>query len=183
MKIPDLKNIIYNEKALIDFLLENDMVIIPVCSRCQEPMTHINIDVTSDETEKRSKDTSLLRGSFFQSIHLSAKEILVLLCEWCKGSSNLSASIELDVMPSTITRWYDRFNKLVFDFLSTFIHSQQIGGEDCIVEIDETVLVKNKYHRDRLLEYQVWAVVRGNRILFFRNSRRSITKYVDRNNK
>jgi hypothetical protein len=30
MKIPDLKNIIYNEEALIDFLLENDMVIIPV---------------------------------------------------------------------------------------------------------------------------------------------------------
>jgi hypothetical protein len=39
MKIPDLKNIIYNEEALIDFLLENDMVIIPVCSRYQEPMT------------------------------------------------------------------------------------------------------------------------------------------------
>jgi hypothetical protein len=117
--------------------------------------------------EKCSNDASLLRGSFFQNTHLSAKEILVLLCEWCKGSSNLSASIELDVMPSTITRWYDRFNKLGFDFLSTFNHSKQIGGEDCIVEIDETVLVKNKYHRDRLLEYQVWAVVRGNRIHFF----------------
>jgi hypothetical protein len=90
-----------------------------------------------------------------------------LLCEWCKGSSNLSASIELDVMPSTITRWYDRFNKLVFDFLSTFIHSQQICGEDCIVEIDETVLVKNKYHRGKLLEYQVWAVVRGQPHTFF----------------
>jgi hypothetical protein len=56
---------------------------------------------------------------------------------------------------------------LVFDFLNTFIHSQKIGGEDCIVEIDETVLVKNKYHRDRLLEYQVWAVVRGQPHTFF----------------
>jgi hypothetical protein len=172
MKIPDLKNIIYNEEALIDFLLENDMVIIPVCIKCQEPMTKTNDPYKyrcylRRDGKKRSKDASLLRGSFFQNTHLSAKEILVLLCEWCKGSSNLSASIELDVMPSTITRWYDRFNKLVFDFLNTFIHSQQIGGKDCIVEIDETVLVKNKYHRDRLLEYQVWAVVRGNRILFF----------------
>jgi hypothetical protein len=52
MKIPDLKNIIYNEEALIDFLLENDVVMIPVCNRCQEPMTHINIWVISDEMGK-----------------------------------------------------------------------------------------------------------------------------------
>jgi hypothetical protein len=101
--------------------------------------------------EKCSNDASLLRGSFFKNTHLSAKEILVLLCEWCKGSSNLSASIELDVMPSIITRWYARFNKLVFDFLSTFIHSQQIGGKDFIVEIDEIVLVKTNTIEVRFL--------------------------------
>jgi hypothetical protein len=89
-------------------------------------------------------------------------------------------------MPSTITRWYARFNKLVFDFLSTFIHPQQIGGEDCMAEIDETVLVKNKYHRDRLLEYQVWAVVRGQPHTFFyrkvddrsrNNKKKNCTRY------
>ena len=59
---------------------------------------------------------------------------------------------------------------MVSNFLSTFIYSQQIGGEGCIVEIDETLLVKNKYHRGRLLEYQVWAVggvVRGQPHTFF----------------
>jgi hypothetical protein len=113
MKIPDLKNIIYNEEALIDFLLENDMVIIPVCIKCQEPMTKTNDPYKyrcylRRDGKKRSKDASLLRGSFFQNTHLSAKEILVLLCEWCKGSSNLSASIELDGMLVLIS-WFLTF--------------------------------------------------------------------------
>ncbi len=46
---------------------------------------------------------------------------------------------------------------------------EQIGGPELFVEIDETVLVKNKYNRGRLLQHQVWAngaVVRGQQIVF-----------------
>ena len=72
MKIPEFKNIIYNGPVLIDFLIENDILKIPVCSKCEEPMTK-----TSDpykyrcylrrNKKKCSNDASLLRGSFFQN--------------------------------------------------------------------------------------------------------------------
>lgn len=175
MKIPEFKKIIYNEILFKDYLIEQDILRIPMCSICREPMSETNDPYKyrcylRRNKKKCSNDGSLLKGSYFHHAKLSAKELMILLCEWCKGSSNISASIELDVAPSTITRWYSRFNKSVSDFIFSYIHSQQIGGDDCIVEIDETVLVKNKYHQGRLLEYQVWAiggVVRGHAHTFF----------------
>ena len=158
--------------------MEQYILKVPECSKCLEPMSK-TVDpyryrcYLRRDKKKCSNDASILKGSFFQQTQLSVKKILILLCEWCKGSSNLSASMELDVSQSTITRCYSRLNELVSNFLTTLIHRQQIGGEGCIVEVDETVLVKNKYHRGRLLEYQVWAVggvVRGQQHTFFLKS-------------
>jgi hypothetical protein len=61
MKIPDLKNIIYNEEALIDFLLENDMVIIPVCIKCQEPMTKTNDPYKYRCNLRREREKNVLK--------------------------------------------------------------------------------------------------------------------------
>lgn len=93
-----------------------------------------------------------------------------MLCEWCKNVLNKGACLELDVMPATVTRWYNKFNKIAYDYAFKNIEYQQIGGKETIVEIDQTLLVKQKYHRGRSLANQVWAVggvVRGDPTTFF----------------
>lgn len=77
------------------------------------------------------------------------------MCEWRRGSSNLSAPIELDASLSTINRSYSRYSDLASKFLFTYSHNQQTGGEGRIVEIDKAVLAYNKHYRSRLHEHQV----------------------------
>ena len=89
---------------------------------------------------------------------------MTLLCEWVKGVSNAGACAELNITPSTVTKWYKKFSLLVYNFYYSSDSEVQIGGEGCIVELDEALLVKRKYSRGRILRNQVWAVggvVRG----------------------
>lgn len=84
------------------------------------------------------------------------KILLILLCEWIKGYSNFLASIELDISLSTVNRWFTRFNNFAYNYVYHFLRHQTVGGPGCI---DDTVIVRNKYHNGMLLQHQMWAVV------------------------
>ncbi|WUR04937.1 reverse transcriptase [Vairimorpha necatrix] len=57
---------------------------------------------------------------------------------------NVSAIIELDIDSSTVSRWFTRFNNAVFLSYFNYLQNKTIGGLNCVVEIDETLLVKVK---------------------------------------
>jgi hypothetical protein len=129
--------------------------------------------------EKRSKicsnEGTILKGSIFQSARLNMEHLLILLCEWVKNCSNFSASAGLDILYSTVNRWFTRFNNCVYNYVYRYLRYQTIGGPGCIVEIDEPILVRNKYHNCRLLQYQVLDLGRCLRRLsyvFLRSRRR-----------
>lgn len=176
MRIPEFRKLIYKEEELVEFLIGKNILQIPICNKCEKPMTRTKGSIYKyrcylrREKKKCSNDSSLLKDSVFKFAKMSVESLLILLCEWVKGSNINSASMELDVNPSTISKWYMKFDNRVYNFFYRNICQESIGGHNCIVEIDETVLVKNKYHNGRLLAYQVWAVggvVRGNPQTFF----------------
>ena len=100
----------------------------------------------------------LFTGSFFSQAHLNIKTIMTLLCEWVKGVSNAGACAELNLTPSMVTKWYKKFSLLIYNFYYSSDSEVQIGGEGCIVELDETLLVKRKYSRGRIHLDHVWHV-------------------------
>jgi hypothetical protein len=92
---------------------------------------------------------------------------MILFLEWCKGVSNFSVCLEIDVVPSTVTRWYGILNELVYNAMYENVFNTQIGGPGEVVEIDETLLVKNKYGRSNIIKFGQLVVVLGEiRIVF-----------------
>jgi hypothetical protein len=175
MNFKDFKILMENEIELVQFLLEKNILKIPICGVCDVPMTPTKNIITYKcykrrNSKKCSNEGSVLRKSIFYNTKLSLKDCLLILLEWCKSGSNFGACMEADVVPSTVTRWYQKLNDLVFEKISESIFDDQIGGPGLVVEIDETLLVKNKYYRGRILQNQVWAigaVVRGQANTFF----------------
>lgn len=175
MKMTEFKNLIQNENILIDFLILHEILKIPICNKCQKPMTktkncYIYRCYLRRNGKKCSNEGSLYRNSFFAKSQVNIQTLLLIVCEWIKKSSVTGTSIECDISKTTISNWFAKLDQLVFNFLYLDINSQQIGGIGCVVEIDETVLTRNKYKRGRLMSYQTWAVggvVRGDPSTFF----------------
>jgi hypothetical protein len=75
--------------------------------------------------EKRSKKCSnegtILKGSIFQSARLDIEHLLIFLCEWVKDCFNLSASAELDILYSTVNRWFTRFNNCAYNYVYHYL--------------------------------------------------------------
>jgi hypothetical protein len=126
---------------------------------------------------KCSRDNSILNNTFFENSKISIEKILYILYEWCKDTPNEKCAEEYECSITTISNWYKKFQ----DFAINIFNSTQnlrIGGDNIIVQIDETCLMKNKYHRGRLLRSQKWifgGIVLGNHELFF-------FEYVERRN-
>lgn len=62
---------------------------------------------------------------------------------------------EYDVSISTCSLWY---NKLRFyaSIIYNVLNDVKIGGENVFIEIDECLVVKNKYYKGRKLANQHW---------------------------
>ncbi|GFT33214.1 hypothetical protein TNCV_1045571 [Trichonephila clavipes] len=71
----------------------------------------------------------------------------------------------LDLPSHTISDWKQFVHEVILDHVEE--NSEQIGGIDCIVQIDESILEKRKYNLGRAVEGQwvfvEWKEVQNNR--------------------
>ncbi|WUR03324.1 DDE-TNP-IS1595 domain-containing protein [Vairimorpha necatrix] len=152
MRIKEFRKLIYKKNELMKFLIAKNILRVPMCNKCNIPMTQKRTNTENyrcylrRDGKKCSYKGTIMKQSVFKNSKLSIEDLLILLCEWVKGSSNLAATLELDIGKCTVSRWFTRFNNAAYVCYPTYINNQRIGGVGCIVEIDKTLLVKSKNH-------------------------------------
>ena len=110
---------------------------------------------------------SLRIGSFFEGSNLPLLELLEFVFLWAKDIQSTEALLEfLGWATATITNWKNFMRKLCVERYLT--NPRPITGPGEVVEIDESMFGRRKYHRGRQLSGQ-WVfggVVRGTKDIF-----------------
>ena len=100
---------------------------------------------------------SIRKGSFFERSKLPIKTILFLIYEWSRDNPIKEVCHEYGLSEHTVGDWFRFLRDICFESLASLNLSKKIGGESKIVEIDETVAVRRKYNRGRVVS-TVWLV-------------------------
>ena len=134
------------------------------CNICNEEMSYFP-DKYFFRCNKRRCNTkiSIFSGTIFERRRIPVSKILFLLYEWSSETMLSRAAYEYDLAESTVSLWYSKFRNWATYFYY-LLNDEPIGGPGMVVEIDECLLVHNKYRRGRILAGQVWifgGVVRG----------------------
>lgn len=155
MKLLQFLNEYGNQETIVVKLREANLLVnIYRCDGCQELMRE-RVSRVSDgimfECSKRTcrRSKSIRVGSFFEQSRLTLCECMLFLHLWSKNYSEKLICDDFNFSNKTVVDW-SRFCRdlCVYEFETTF---NLIGGPGTIVEIDETVVVKRKYNRGRVL--------------------------------
>jgi hypothetical protein len=128
------------------------------CPKCGDSM-HLNILKWAFRCSKRSCNVykSLNANTFLANSRLKAHQMLMLARLWISKISVTSAIDLTGHSPNTVVEHWKFFRQLVSSTLEPT--DTVIGGENIIVEVDETKLGKRKYNRGNLLIQDItWRV-------------------------
>lgn len=125
------------------------------CANCHAPMGIISTDEAPDFELHRCQvchsKRSIRTGSFAFGSRLSIQKLLLLMHHWLSDSANKLVERELELTNKTVTHWFKFFRGICAFYFSNISTNAMIGGPGVIVEIDETLVAKRKYHRGRLI--------------------------------
>lgn len=162
MSIPSnkqLETIFSNEEEALNYLISNDVFYETFnCESCGGEMKrYIARNVFQCNSQKcRGKQLSMKKGTFFFGSNLKCINILKLSHLWLSKVSIGSAIILTGHSSKTVRAFYSHFRNLVMQSID--IEDVLIGGENIIVEVDETKLGKRKYNRGHRVD-GVWVIV------------------------
>ena len=173
-----------NTRAIY-YLITELLLYEPLCTKCRRPCIrvrrrrHIYCCNRSTASVRCNTTMSVLTKSLFENSVLSIYTIFSMIDAWRKGVIQEIISEDLEVSQATVSFWYSKLDSIVAWRKNSF-EIGKIGGDGMIVELDECLAVKRKYHRGRILRNQVWifgGVERGNAKRYFievvENRRRS----------
>lgn len=115
------------------------------------------------------KKQRLLSNTIFEKSSIGIKKIITLLYEWTVKSPMFQMAHEYGIGKTTVGKWCKKFRLMACLFYS-LESNEKVGGPGIIVEIDESLLVKNKYRRGRKLRGQQWVfagIERSDKCKFF----------------
>ena len=118
---------------------------------------------------KCKTNIALFYHSIFYSTNFTLTDYFYCLNEWRKDVLPIIVAGDLECDTTTVSRLYAEFRKIFLFKIKDEI-PEIIGGVGKVVEFDETLLVKRKYNRGRVLANQKWVVCgaeRGNRENYF----------------
>jgi transposase-like protein len=151
--IPALREfwpIIETEESGMNFLTRNGIVLLPeICEYCSGRMS-INRLQARCTTKSCRRKVSCLKDGFFSKSRLPVHDTLLLAYLWLTGDSYSSALAKTTHSTHTIVDYYSYFRQLVADSLND--EDWTIGGEDIIIEIDESKFGKRKHNRGKRIE-------------------------------
>jgi len=108
-----------------------------------------------------NKEMGYMTGSFFEGSHLSLKEVFQLSYYFARNT-HTQEEVQFDmrredgstVARQTVVDFKNFFREVCEAYFSR--HPVIIGGPGKVVEIDETVITKRKYHRGQLRAEEQW---------------------------
>lgn len=122
---------------------------------------------------------SIRTGSIFFNVHIQLKYLLLLTFLFCTETSVKLTTTYLGskVSLKSIAMWFDQLRIVMSNYLTS--NPIQLGGEDTIVEIDETCLGrKRKYNRGAIRNELQWILG-----LIDRRTKKVHIQLVDRRNR
>lgn len=151
--IPPLLEIIQpitDEDACIEFIIEHELVYSqPRCGRCRKS-TYRDGRMWRCTNHHCSWSKSIFKDSVFGNTRLPPQMILLIGYLWLTKCSRTSVQLITGCSSTTVTHFAKLFRQLVADEVEE--NEDQIGGENVIVEIDESKFGKRKYHRGHHVE-------------------------------
>lgn len=171
---------LYNGREGINHLM--GIGLLPKAAECKVCLSDERVTI---QNNSRSKDgvcfrctlckstTSIREGSFFSGSHLTLREIVSIVLCFVMESSSCSASCLLRINKNVVLDWYNFCRDVAVETLS--MHTMVIGGPGMHVQIDESLLMKRKYNRGRLVKSQwvfgAYCVEQSKGFLFFVENR------------
>lgn len=156
MSIPTLfsiQNILFNENDCIKFLFDNNILYnITECKKCMSKVYRDNKRFRCCNKKCR-KSESIFKDSFFAQNHISCNHVLLISYLWLCKSSRDTILFMTGHSPNTVTNFLNYLRELIISTLEDEV--TKIGGDNIIVEIDESKFGRRKYHRGRRVE-GVW---------------------------
>lgn len=126
------------------------------CPMCGSHMKLVKLVKGSDGKQWRCKNNghdvkrSIRKGSWFGRSKLSFYEILMLTYYWCGKVSGQFVESDLGISHTTIADWKNFCREVCAEIVIET--SEMLGGDNVIVEIDESKFGKWKYHRGRYVD-------------------------------
>lgn len=153
MSFKFLHDITKDEVTATRFLQQHNCLrqVAPRCSVCDRDMSLVRSGSKDDEVWRcpshKAEKRSLRSGSLFFNSQLSSVKIVELLFCW-SHQMQVSSSAELtNLNEKTVMRWFKEFRAICSQWLAN--NPPQIGGPGIIVEIDESLVAKQKFHVGR----------------------------------
>jgi len=158
MKISELYRIIFEgNSAVIQWLQAGGLLKTSMrCSvrRCRAIMQlRIRTDSVDGyhwkcQSARCRKTKSIRVGNFFSNSNLSLGDLLQIIYCWSVGMSMSTTSTILDISQPTIADWYNLLREECSSKLLRLPQAEKmLGGAGQVVEIDESLMIKRKYHR------------------------------------
>lgn len=155
MKLFDFTREYYNPSTIVGVLRGLGLLAIHMsCPSCGDEMherSYNNSDGCMFFCDKRTcrSKKSIRSSSFFENSKLKLCDCMLFMHLWSKGYSEKLIINDFDFCKKTAVDWSRFYRDLcVWDFETS---EAVIGGLGCTVEIDETMAVKRKYNRGRML--------------------------------
>lgn len=162
MHILNLARLIEGEKAIYFARLKRLIKSSINGKKCNSRMTIVKDSNLSDGFRWRCKNSrcksarSIRDQSFFSRSHLSFSTIISIIYFWCNDLTVKQTCKMLEIDKKTMVDWFRFCRDIVcWYFENEEISNEKIGGVGKIVEIDESVFSKRKYHRGRVVP-QTW---------------------------
>jgi hypothetical protein len=148
------KDIFFDEASCIQFALDNGILYPrPQCRNCRR-QTHEERFWVCNNIACKGKQ-SIFKDSVFGNRRILCCEIMLMARLWISKNSVDSIQDLTGHSKGTVVGYVQQFRKLVTDAIRET--QQPIGGNDIVVEVDETKLGKRKFHRGHYVE-GVWIV-------------------------
>ncbi|KAG0436895.1 hypothetical protein DMUE_3986 [Dictyocoela muelleri] len=143
------------------------------CSKCCFNMTLCNRETSIDQLEFRcgkcDNKSTIRKHTFLEGSKLSSFEVFSIIVCYCENKGNTDCHNVTGISLPIITKWYKKLRMASKKILTESM--SKLGGEDKIVEIDETVVVKRKYNKGRIkrTKWLFGCIERGSNNFLIRN--------------
>lgn len=155
MKLFNFLQKYYNPTSIVDVLRSKGLL--TSLLRCHVCRQHMREGTTKGTDGRRFRcmnraclvAKSIRTGSFFENSRLPLCDSMLFLHLWSKNYQEKTIIDDFPFSNNTVVDW-SRFCR---ELCVTYFESTEriIGGRGAIVEIDETLIVKRKYNRGRIL--------------------------------
>ncbi|TRY68836.1 hypothetical protein TCAL_03040, partial [Tigriopus californicus] len=155
MSLTTLIVIAANRDSTITFLQDRRCVKRnpPVCPQCQKTMVLVRTGQLRNPvfrcSSHRSEQMSQLSGSFWERTRVSLPLTVSVAWLWAFKVPIVQAVTATGLSAPTVGQWYSYYRDVCSHWLME--NPYKIGGPGLIVEVDESVIAKRKYHRGRLV--------------------------------